>query len=465
MPLKPSNRELQHLLLRTGFGGDPATLASLSKLSFKKAIDRIFQDARTVQPIERFDWSPRRDERMKNASPARRKELRKQRRQDIKQLNIHWLLQLATAKGQLREKMTLFWHDHFAARVEHPYALQDLNNTMRKHALGDFKTLLMTVSKHPVMLEFLNNRQNKKASPNENFAREVMELFTMGRGHYTEQDIKEAARAFTGWNFNKEGEFVFRKNQHDDGLKEFHGRTGRFKGEDIIQIILEDRQTARYIAGKLYRFFVHPQPHPGRIEAIAATFYDSGYDISAALRSIFEASWFTDPAYIGTRIKSPAEYLAGMFRSLHISVENPDTLIQVQKILGQVLFNPPNVAGWPDGRAWIDSSTLMARMTIPSAILLAADTDLQANADLMDMGADRKALKKLKKIKANIDWGPLMAHLGNAKDQTQALAGFLLQVPTANLPVVERMCAHLSGPERTKALTSHIISLPEYQLA
>lgn len=467
MPLNTSDRHIQHLLLRAGFGVDPTGFSSYTRLSFPKAVDRIFQDSKSARPIQLFEWSPRKDERLKNASPTRRKEIRKQRRQDIKKLNTHWLLQLATAKSQLREKMTLFWHDHFAARVEHPYALQNFNNLMREHALGDFKVLLMAVSKHPVMLEFLNNRQNKKASPNENFAREVMELFTLGRGNYTEQDIKEAARAFTGWNFDKEGNFIFRKKQHDEGPKEFKGRTGRFKGEDIIEILLEEKQTARYIAGKLYNFFVHPTPNAERTEAIASVFYDSGYDISQTLRFIFEADWFRDPTNIGVRIKSPAEYIAGMFRSLNITVENPETLIQIQKILGQVLFNPPNVAGWPDGRAWIDSSTLMARMTIPSAILLAADTDLQANADLMDMGDNRKTLKKLKKIKANVDWGPLMAHLRKTKatKQAQALADLLLQVPTQNLSVVEGMTAHLQGPERTKALTSHIISLPEYQLA
>lgn len=464
---KTTDLQLQHLLHRTGFGASPADVALLSRLPYEKAVDKLFKRSEAIDEIKLLEWRSRKDERMKNASPERRKQLRKQRKEEGLQLNTHWLSKMSSSDAQLREKMTLFWHDHFAAHVQHPYALQHLNNVMRRHALGDFKVLLMEVSKHPVMLEYLNNRQNRKASPNENFAREVMELFTLGRGNYTEMDVKEAARAFTGWNFDQEGQFIFRKNQHDDGPKVFRGKTGHFKGEDIVSMLLEDKQTARYLAGKLYRYLVHPESHPERIEGIATAFFDSGYDISVALRHILLAPWFLDGQNIGVRIKSPAEYLAGMFRTLNVRVQNPEVLVQVQKILGQVLFKPPNVAGWPEGRAWIDSSTLMARMTIPAAILLAADTDLRAQTDLMDVEGDRNQLRRLKKIQAEVDWRPLFKHLNaiDSKDTLASASQFLLQVQPSNLEPLRRLSAGWQGAEAHKAVVSQIVSLPEYQLA
>ena len=176
---------------------------------------------------------------------------------------------MINSEAQLREKMSLFWHGHFACRVMNIYFQQQLLDIIRENALGNFGDLLHEVSKSPAMLSFLNNQQNKKQHPNENFAREVMELFTMGRGNYTEEDVKEGARAFTGWGFNLQGEFVYRPFQHDNGKKTFLGKTGNFDGDDIIDILLEQKQTAKFISQKIYKYFVNDTPDIEKIEWLA----------------------------------------------------------------------------------------------------------------------------------------------------------------------------------------------------
>lgn len=196
----------------------------------------------------------------------RRKQQQQKNRQEIRSLNLKWLKEMINSPAQLREKMAFFWHGHFACRNINSFYQQQLLNAIRENALADFGTLLRAVSKTPAMLQFLNNQQNRKNSPNENFAREVMELFTLGRGHYTEQDVKEAARAFTGWGFNLKGEFVWRPILHDAGTKTILGKSGNFTGDEVLSLLLEQKQTARFITGKIYRFFC--KRHPPMLTAL-----------------------------------------------------------------------------------------------------------------------------------------------------------------------------------------------------
>src|SRR5690606_1773058 len=226
-------------------------------------------------------------------------------------------------------------------------------------------TLLKEVSRSASMLYFLNNQQNRKGRPNENFAREVMELFTLGRGNYTEKDIKEAARAFTGWTATRNGEFAFRKNYHDTGEKTVLGKTGNFDGEDVLDMILENRQTANIITRKIYAFFANEHGEHAVADHVADQFYRSGYNIGRLMESIFTSDWFYKPENIGARIKSPTELLVGIQRLLPMKLNNDNSLSNMQRVLGQRLLYPPNVAGWPGGRNWIDSSTLMMRLRIP----------------------------------------------------------------------------------------------------
>ena len=191
------------------------------------------------------------------------------------------------------------------------------------------------------MLNFLNNQQNRKDHPNENFAREVMELFTLGRGNYTEHDIKEAARAFTGWGANLKGEFIFRRFQHDFGSKTVLGKTGNFDGDEVLDILLQQKQTAKFITQKIYKFFVNEQPDAEKIEWLAERFYKNDYDIAKLLEDIFTSDWFYDEKNIGAKIKSPVELLAGIQRMLPMKLENEEALMLLQRVLGKYYFIRP----------------------------------------------------------------------------------------------------------------------------
>jgi uncharacterized protein (DUF1800 family) len=392
-------------------------------------------------------------------------------------MTMAWMTRMATSPAQLREKMTLFWHGHFACRVRQPEAALRLNNTLRRLALGKFPDLLLAVSREPAMLQFLNNQQNKKEHPNENFAREVMELFTLGRGNYTEHDVKEAARAFTGWGYGNAngaaGSFLFRARQHDDGPKTFLGQTGNLGGEDVLRIILNQPAAATFLVTKLYRFFVNDVPDPTRIAPLAARFRASGYDISDLLEHVFSADWFYDAANVGTHIKSPVELVAGLRRSLGLEFEQELPLLNYQKALGQTLFMPPNVAGWPGGRSWIDSSSLLLRLQLPAVLLKNAAFNVVLKEDENDI---RPQMGKADHATAGTGLGARMAlaplqvllDVIPTVDPTRRLSHFLLQSPIRpeNLTLVQATANAEAAPEaRLRTTLLSLMSLPEYQLA
>lgn len=253
-----SNRlKNQHLLWRSAFGPMAENAAMLDNMSQKDlwallvntSAGPVLQLSVTKNPVDVYGKGMTEMQAMEKLqkSPELRKKIRDDSRDNLRDLNLKWVDAMVNSQAQLREKMSLFWHGHFACRIQNGFYQQELLQIIRNHALGNFGDMLKAVSKSAAMLQFLNNQQNRKSHPNENFAREVMELFTLGRGNYTEDDVKEAARAFTGWGFNLKGEFVFRKFQHDTGSKTFLGRTGNFDGDDILNILLENKQTANYI--------------------------------------------------------------------------------------------------------------------------------------------------------------------------------------------------------------------------
>jgi hypothetical protein len=408
-----------------------------------------------------------------------KKKIREQSRKDIAQLNMLWVNEMINGKAQLREKMALFWHNHFACRDVNIFFQQKYLQTLRNNALGKFGDLLLEVSQTASMLSFLNNQQNRKQHPNENFAREVMELFTLGRGQYTEEDIKEAARAFTGWGFNLQGEFVFRRQQHDAGIKTFMGKTGRFTGEDIINILLENKQTAYYLCTKIYKHFVNEnKPNEVRIQELTNRFYQTGYDIADLMKTIFTAAWFYDAANIGTRIKSPIELWTGIRRLLPMQLENQQIQILFQRVLGQVLFYPPNVAGWAGGKNWIDSSTLMLRMRLPQLlndddeITIAAKSDddvMMGRSDDPSKKVNNSMLKKGGfKINANIDWAAFIDPFSQVPRQhlLDVLEALVLQTPPGSIQekVLESSIDASSREQYIKTATIALMSTPEYQL-
>lgn len=448
----------KHLANRAGFGMSLGQLADFERLSTAEVWKKYAQDYDFV-PIEFGSEGTNADYPSLSAlNAAAKKQAQQRNRQHNIEINLNFLRTMVHSEDQLREKMAFFWHGHFATRVINPNFSVQVLNEIRKHALGSFRDLLFAVSKAPAMLNFLNNQQNKKGHPNENFAREVMELFTMGRGNYTEMDVREAARAFTGWSYDKEASFLERKKFHDGGTKIFLGKTGRFDGNDILDVILEQPATAKFITAKLYRFLVNEQENEAIVNTLSKEFYDSGYDIKRLLERIFTADWFYDPAHIGNRIKSPIELMVGIMRILPMEIENPENLIVYQKLLGQMLLYPPNVAGWPSGKAWIDSSALLLRMQLSQIWTGLRPLDLNPqNDDDLDMGLkEKRALTKtFKNPRISIDW-PTVEGTFAGKDPLQLL---LQRQPSFGKVLLDKYAA---GSSRMAIIET--MSIPEYQL-
>lgn len=401
-------------------------------------------------------------------SKEEKKQLRKQSREDLQNLNLLWLEDMTHSKAQLREKIAFFWHGHFASRNINILYQQQLLAVIRTNALGNFRDLLREVSKSAAMLAFLNNQQNKKKHPNENFAREVMELFTLGRGHYTETDVKEAARAFTGWGFKLNGEFTLRKFNHDKDDKTVLGKTGNLDGDDVLDILLQKRQTAYFIAQKMYKFLVNESlVPPERIKWLGDRFYDSGYEIMRLLNDIVQSAWFYAPENVGAKIKSPIELLVGIRRVLPMELADPESQLLLQKALSQVLFYPPNVAGWPGGRNWIDSSSLMLRLRIPQLLYANQNLDLRTKAD-DDQQMGRAAKRRQQRFAAIIDWQPVMDLFSQSSDEDiiPKLADYLWQASTTSLPL-EVLQKNVDSRTREALVQSAMIQLmatPEYQV-
>jgi uncharacterized protein (DUF1800 family) len=485
----PSSNQLknQHLLWRAGFGPAVEQLNALEKTSpqnLYKAIQKA--SAKKPEYIQAADnylqglmmgiQDAGRQQRQE-MSAEQRKELQRKSREGIKNLNLYWIKEMINTDAQLREKMAFFWHGHFACRNLNIFFQQGLLDVIRQNALGNFRDLLHEVSKTAAMLNFLNNNQNKKDHPNENFAREVMELFTMGRGNYTEHDVKEAARAFTGWSANGKGEFAFRKFQHDDGSKTVLGKTGNFDGDEVLDILLEQKQTAKYISQKVYRFFVNDSIDQHKTEWLADRFYKNDYNIGKLMEDIFSSDWFYDEKNIGSRIKSPIELLVGMQRMLPMKLKNEEALLLLQRILGQMLFYPPNVAGWPGGKTWIDSSTLMMRMRIPQLINdkdefnIKPKTDddqmMGRNDDEIKPNSDNRMGRAGRPINAEIDWGKYLSYYDKSPraELVNDIAGVLLQTKKAvNADVISQYADAGSKESFIKTTTIQIMSTPEYQL-
>src|SRR5215203_1631773 len=285
----------QHLMWRAGFGPAVEQLADLPGISpnqmykaLKKASSKNPEYIDVADDFLKGLWAGidevSRQEKIKDMKEEERKKVQQKQREGVRSLNLNWLSVFVNTDAQLREKMAFFWHGHFACRNLNVFYQQGLLDVIRRNGLGSFRDMLHEVSKSAAMLNFLNNQQNRKDHPNENFAREVMELFTLGRGNYSENDIKEAARAFTGWGANPKGEYVFRQGQHDQAKKTLLGKTGDFTGDDVLDIILEKKQTARFITQKIYKYFVNEQLDAGVVNSLAEGFYQSGYNIQSLMK-------------------------------------------------------------------------------------------------------------------------------------------------------------------------------------
>ncbi|SMC80060.1 Protein of unknown function [Cellulophaga tyrosinoxydans] len=416
-----NKRNIQHLYLRGGFGINSNKLKELEDKATKDVVKELFDDSENYIPLK-IDLSELRimviDDNKKNSEKTAKKEakmrLQKLNRQKTKELNYAWIDRLKQPRSILKEKMTLFWANVFVCQDNNNiFHLQQYNNTLRKFALGNFKDFVKAIAKEPSMSKYLNNRQNVKESPNENFARELMELFTLGVGNYSERDIKAAARAFTGWSFKFNGDFYLRENKHDFGQKTFFGKTGNFDGEEIIDIILEQKQCARFICTKIYYYFVNPKPNEKHIEELANFFYED-YDIKKLMHYIFSSDWFYNDENIGVKIKSPIELLVGIQTIVPVEFQKKQQLYNLQKLMGQILLNPPNVAGWKGNKSWIDANTLMLRLKLSAILLNNAIIDIEEKGEFEDSFDDYYKIQKKQNnyIKTIVSWNVFESEYG-----------------------------------------------------
>jgi uncharacterized protein (DUF1800 family) len=371
--------DARHFLLRTGFAPTAAEVDAYARLSRSQAVDRLFATARTepqTQPAAELDeWTPR--SHIRALPEQERRALLRKTIQQGQELRDWWLAEMLVTHSPFTERMTLFWHSHFVSSLQkvRPTRLMYRQNLLlRRHALGNFGELLHAVSRDPAMIVYLDGASNRKGSPNENFAREVMELFTLGEGHYSEADIKEAARAFTGWGIDGEtGAFVFRRALHDEGVKNVLGRSGPFDGGDVLEILLAQPQTAELIVRKLWHELVSPTPDEREVKRIAAEFRAARYELRVALRALLTSEAFYAAENRASLVKSPLELIVGTLRQFQFEIADPFPFVVVSRQLGQDLLAPPNVKGWPGGEAWINASTLLARKQLLDRLFRASE--------------------------------------------------------------------------------------------
>ena len=360
--------DARHFLVRTGFGGTPDEIRALTTLDRKAAVERALAKtipaARTPAPSW-IDSRPPHPRKRKAMSPDEKKAFKQERRTKGMELKAWWFHEMVATPSPLTERMTLFWHNHFTSslrKVKWPPLLYRQNVLFRRMATGSFRDLLYAVAKDPAMILYLDTQTNNKDHPNENFARELFELFTLGEGHYTEQDIKEAARAFTGWKLNRrDGSFRIARRQHDAETKTVLGETGRLTGEDILAITLEQPWTSAHLVKKLWREFISDQPDPQEVNRLAGIFRKNDYQLTPVLRAMFSSPHFWAPENRGVLIKSPVELMVGTIRLFDLRVSDSRILPRYSRRLGQDLFDPPNVKGWPGGTRWITTNSLLDR--------------------------------------------------------------------------------------------------------
>ncbi len=380
IPLDPRQWDFSkaaHLLNRAGFGGTPEQIEALRALGFTNAVESLLDAPDDLQLFPKPAWAaPQNLAEMRQSilmmAPEEQAEKKKQQqknaRNEVVELIGWWLTRMRYTPNPAREKMTLFWHGHFAtsvAKVKRAYFMWLQNETLRQNAFGNFGKMVKDISRDPAMLIWLDTRQSKKEHPNENFARELMELFTLGIGNYTEKDIQEASRAFTGYRINPFNEtFRYAPFQHDDGDKTFFGRTGRFTGDDIVDIIAKQPACASFITKKIWEFFVADDPHPGVLDVLAWNFRQSGGAIRPLMREIFSSAAFYAPDVIRSQIKSPVQWLVQTAKELEIGIPPGPLTVNALRQMGQAPFIPPNVKGWDGGRAWITTSTLLFRYNL-----------------------------------------------------------------------------------------------------
>jgi uncharacterized protein (DUF1800 family) len=460
--------EAAHLVRRTGFGN--ATIAeveALQRLGMGLAVERLLSfsddDGTGDNPFDaKATFEQALQDKPQNAAAR-----------TVPTVQAWWLYKMIHSNQPLREKLTLFWHGHFASgldKVRNGFALQQQNQLFRQRSLGNFQQFVLAVAQNPAMLRYLDNDENVKAHPNENFARELMELFTMGvHGGYSERDIQESARAFTGWTASRpkkrddysaaiNPQFVFDQKNHDSGNKTFLGQSGNFDGADIVRIVSQQPSTPYFIGGKLWRFFISENPTQAELDALNAVWQKSNGNLREIMRFMLTSEAFYTAENRYTLIKSPLEYVVGTVRSSELQLEAK----QIQGLLGilaqqsQIPLYPPNVKGWDGGLDWIADTTLLNRLTFIGAL----NSGMLAGARLQ-----RKDVKTTANqgSKVNLNWPT-----GTNTAETIDLLGrtFLGQVPSGSLRrALEAYAKNRNSPEVVRGMAYLVLASPQYHLA
>jgi uncharacterized protein (DUF1800 family) len=349
-------RAAAHLLRRAGFGGTPADVGRVAQLTATQAVASLL----VLTPASAVAPPP---ELLDGERPLRRAA--------VFTLQSWWLNRMLTTPSPLQEKMTLYFHGHFTSRAtpRFPLITYNQNALFRQYALGNLRELTRRVSKDAAMLIYLNGAANVVAHPNENYARELMELFTLGVDNYTEEDVRESARAWTGWQVNRRADLVsFNPVLHDGGRKRFLGQTGDFTGDDIVNIIFSQPQCAKFFAASLLNWFVYNDPEPELIDAVAALLREHDFELAPVVGTILRSDVFYSPRAYRALVKSPVEFVIGAYKTLGLSELDYSALPALQQ-MGQRLFFPPTVAGWPGGQNWLTSGTMIARQNFLTRLL------------------------------------------------------------------------------------------------
>jgi len=471
----PWNRvKAAHLLNRAGFGGPPEQVARVASMRMDAAVDELLNYERTPDgPFPEVDFSGLRDAyvallraRRERADDRTLRDLADQinrlNRRKFQELRTNWIARMVQTQRPLLEKMVLFWHGLLVSGFPDTQTSQHMAiqlDLFRRMATGSFKELILAVSRDPAMLSYLVNSSNRKGRPNENYARELMELFTMGVGNYAEQDVKEAARAFTGWSFVG-NDFVFRRAQHDDGQKTFLGRTGAWDGTDVIDIIFEQPATARFLPRRLWEFFAYLGPEDSLLEDLAALFRRSNWEVKPVLRAIFQSEAFYSEKALRAQIKTPAQLVVGAVRLTGAMIPELG-LARAMDLMGQALLYPPNVGGWPRGQRWVNTATMLVRYNFSNLLIsgtmpgVGRQRATPARVDhLVDVATVRTAGDVIDQlvdrfIQAPLDgrrrWALLRAFGTNREDTPVALDG-------------------PRGQEQLRSAVHLVMSMPEFQL-
>lgn len=490
-PLEPIDRKefdyaaAQHLLQRAGFGGTPAQVRALVSLGLDKAVDYLvdFEGARVSN--EGFEFrndilraqTPEEQETLRRARAAKdaetiaRLERERQERQNADRAQIAamkrwWLTRMIETGRPLQEKLTLFWHGHFATgyrTIENSWHMLMQNGLFRSRCAAGFSDLAIGIISDPAMLKYLDNDENRRSSPNENLARELLELFMLGEGNgYTERDIKEGARALTGRTF-RGNDYYFDRKVHDTGGKQILRRSGDFGGEDFVSIVLEQPGCARFISYKLYRFFVNDSPALDRegvetIERMAKLMRDSRYQLRPVLAALFRSRHFYADGNRQSIIKSPTQLVVQAVRGLGTPPRSVDRLVELSDLMGQELFQPPSVKGWPGGRAWINTATMFTRQNTAVYLITGRNTRGPGSGDAEAYDA-MHLVEHLRDSRGAID----------PTECVRSLATTVLGMdPGAERRrTLEEYLRSVGGTidnDRLKALLCLITAMPEYQL-